>query len=99
MNAFQTPKPEKLVRRILQLATNPSDWVLDAFAGSGTTAAVAQKMGRRWIAIELGEHCKSQIVPRLRAVVLGQDPTGITALENWKGGGGFRFFRIVNREE
>jgi len=65
-DAFATPKPERLVQRIIQIATHPGDWVLDSFAGSGTTGAVAHKMGRRWIMVELGEHCHTYIIPRLK---------------------------------
>ena len=92
---FQTPKPERVIHRIVTIATNPGDWVLDSFAGSGTTGAVAQKMGRRWIMVELGEHCETHILPRLRRVVDGTDSGGVTAATNWKGGGGFRYFRLA----
>lgn len=92
---FDTPKPEKLVQRIIQLATNPGDWVLDSFAGSGTTGAVAHKMGRRWIMVELGEHCHTHIIPRLKKVIDGEDQGGITKAVNWKGGGGFRYYRLA----
>ncbi|HTU48391.1 MAG TPA: site-specific DNA-methyltransferase [Bryobacteraceae bacterium] len=92
---FQTPKPERLLRRILALATNPGDLVLDSFAGSGTTGAVAHKMGRRWIMVELGEHCHSHIIPRLRMVIDGQDGGGITDAVGWKGGGGFRYYKLA----
>ena len=78
VSAFATPKPERLVHRILHIATNPGDLVLDSFLGSGTTAAVAHKMGRRWIGIELGEHCETHCLPRLKKVVDGEDPGGIT---------------------
>lgn len=94
-NIFATPKPERLIYRILQIATNPSDLVLDSFAGSGTTGAVAHKMGRRWIMIELGEHCQTHIIPRLRKVIDGSDPGGVTDAVNWRGGGGFRYFRLA----
>ena len=94
-NVFMTPKPEKLLKRVLELATNPGDLVLDSFAGSGTTGAVAHKMGRRWIMVELGEHCHTHIVPRLKKVVDGQDPGGITKAVNWRGGGGFRYYRLA----
>lgn len=77
-NAFDTPKPERLIQRILHIATNPGDLVLDSFLGSGTTAAVAHKMGRRWIGIELGEHCDTHCLPRLKKVIDGEDPGGIT---------------------
>lgn len=92
---FDTPKPEKLLLRILHLATNPGDLVLDSFAGSGTTGAVAHKMGRRWIMVELGEHCHTHIIPRLKKVIDGEDPGGVTEAANWKGGGGFRYYRLA----
>ena len=92
---FDTPKPERLLLRILQIATDPGDWVLDSFLGSGTTAAVAHKMGRRWIGIELGEHCQTHCLPRLGKVIEGQDPGGITESVEWKGGGGFRYYRLA----
>ena len=92
---FATPKPEKLLYLILQIATNPGDLVLDSFLGSGTTAAVAHKMGRRWIGIELGEHCETHCLPRLKKVVDGEDPGGITQAVGWKGGGGFRYYRLA----
>jgi adenine-specific DNA-methyltransferase len=76
--AFDTPKPERLLYRVIHIATNPGDLVLDSFAGSGTTGAVAHKMGRRWIMIELGEHCHTHIIPRLQKVIDGEDPGGIT---------------------
>jgi len=79
----------------LDLATNPKDLVLDSFAGSGTTGAVAHKMGRRWIMVELGEHCHSHIIPRLKKVIDGEDSGGITKAANWKGGGGFRYYRLA----
>jgi adenine-specific DNA-methyltransferase len=88
-------KPETLMRRILQLVSQPGDWVLDSFAGSGTTGAVAHKMGRRWIMVELGEHCQTHILPRLRRVVNGQDDSGITKAVGWKGGGGFRYYTLA----
>lgn len=94
-NAFDTPKPERLLQRILHIATNPGDWVLDSFAGSGTTGAVAHKMGRRWIMVELGEHCHTHIIPRLKKVIDGDDPGGITKAVNWQGGGGFRYYRLA----
>jgi adenine-specific DNA-methyltransferase len=94
-NAFATPKPERLLQRIVELATDPGDLVLDYFAGSGTTGAVAHKMGRRWIMIELGEHCHTHIVPRLAKVIDGNDPGGITDAIGWEGGGGFSYFRLA----
>ncbi len=88
-------KPERLIKRCLELATSRGDLVLDSFAGSGTTGAVAQKMGRRWIMVELGEHCHTHIIPRLKKVIDGEDPGGITKAVNWKGGGGFRYYRLA----
>jgi adenine-specific DNA-methyltransferase len=82
-------KPEKLLARIVALSTDPGDWVLDAFLGSGTTAAVAHKMGRRWIGIERGDHVDSLCLPRLRRMVDGEDATGVTRAFSWTGGGGF----------
>jgi adenine-specific DNA-methyltransferase len=92
---FATPKPERLLEKILTLSTNPGDLVLDSFAGSGTTGAVAHKMGRRWIMIELGEHCHTHIIPRLKKVIDGEDQGGISEAVNWKGGGGFRYYRLA----
>jgi adenine-specific DNA-methyltransferase len=92
---FATPKPEGLLHRIVHIATNPGDWVLDSFAGSGTTGAVAHKMGRRWIMVELGEHCHTHIIPRLKKVIDGTDQGGITKAVGWQGGGGFRYFRLA----
>ena len=91
---FETPKPERLIMRVLQLATQPGDLVLDSFLGSGTTAAVAHKTGRRWIGIEMGAHAETHCVPRLRAVADGADPGGVTKAAGWKGGGGFRFSEL-----
>jgi adenine-specific DNA-methyltransferase len=82
-------KPEKLLARVIAMSTDPGDWVLDAYLGSGTTAAVAHKTGRRWIGIERGEHVDSLCLPRLRRVVDGLDPTGVTRTFEWTGGGGF----------
>ena len=92
-NAFDTPKPERLIQRILHIATNPGDLVLDSFLGSGTTAAVAHKMGRRYIGIEMGEHAVSHCVPRLNKVIDGEQG-GISKSVGWQGGGGFRFYRL-----
>ena len=91
--AFATPKPERLLHRIVALATNPNDLVLDSFLGSGTTAAVAHKMGRRWIGIEMGEHAVTHCLPRLEKVGAGETG-GISAAVGWQGGGGFRFHRL-----
>jgi adenine-specific DNA-methyltransferase len=90
---FGTPKPEKLLKRILDLASSPNDLVLDSFLGSGTTAAVAHKMGRRWIGIEMGEHAVTHCLPRLQKVIAGEQG-GISTAVNWQGGGGFRFMRL-----
>ncbi len=95
VSPFDTPKPEQLIEKVLQLATNPGDLVLDSFAGSGTTGAVAHKMGRRWIMVELGDHCHTHIIPRLKKVIEGQDPGGITEAVGWKGGGGFRYYKLA----
>lgn len=92
---FGTPKPEKLLKRVLAIATNPGDLVLDSFAGSGTTGAVAHKMGRRWIMVELGEHCHTHIIPRLNKVIDGEDSGGVTESIGWKGGGGYRYYRLA----
>ena len=91
-DVFLTPKPERLIERILHIATNPDDLVLDSFLGSGTTAAVAHKMGRRYIGIEMGEHAVTHCVSRLRKVIEGERG-GISKSVGWKGGGGFRFYR------
>ncbi|MDD2335320.1 MAG: site-specific DNA-methyltransferase [Geobacteraceae bacterium] len=92
-DAFDTPKPERLLRRIIELATNPGDLVLDSFLGSGTTAAVAHKMGRRYIGIEMGEHAVTHCAPRLTKIIEGEQG-GISQTVNWQGGGGYRFYRL-----
>ena len=88
-------KPEILVQTILKHFSNEGDWVLDSFAGSGTTGAVAHKMKRRWIMVELGEQCHTHVMPRLKRVISGKDQSGITKEVNWKGGGGYRYFRLA----
>ena len=88
-------KPEKLLETILKHFSNPGDLVLDTFGGSGTTAAVAHKMGRRWITMEIGEQCLTHIVPRLQRVIDGSDQGGISKSVKWRGGGGFRFYNPV----
>jgi adenine-specific DNA-methyltransferase len=93
--SFTTPKPEKLLERLLLIASNPGDLILDSFLGSGTTAAVAHKMNRRYIGIEMGEHAATHCVPRLQKVVDGESG-GISESVGWKGGGGFRFYRLGN---
>lgn len=88
-------KPEALIKRILEMSTEPGDLVLDSFAGSGTTGAVATKMSRRWIMIELGEHAHTHIIPRMKRVIDGNDASGITEAVDWKGGGGFRYYKLA----
>jgi adenine-specific DNA-methyltransferase len=92
---FATPKPERLISKILELSTESGDLVLDSFAGSGTTGAVAHKMNRRWIMIELGEHCFTDVIPRIKKVLSGDDNGGISERYSWTGGGGFRFYRLA----
>lgn len=87
-------KPEALLARVIAMSTDPGDLVLDAFAGSGTTAAVAHKLGRRWMTIEQGDHCHTHLLPRLRSVVDGTDRGGITERAGWTGGGGFRVYTL-----
>jgi len=87
-------KPEKLIQRVLMLASNEGDLVLDSFLGSGSTAAVALKMKRKWIGIELGEHANTHCLPRLKSVIEGEQ-RGISKAVNWKGGGGFKFYTLA----
>jgi len=94
-DVFATPKPEKLIEKAISLSTGPNDLVIDSFAGSGTTGAVAHKRGRRWIMVELGEHCHTHIIPRLQKVIDGEDQGGISKAVNWQGGGGFRYYRVA----
>ncbi len=94
-SVFDTPKPERLIERVLTLGSNPGDLVLDSFLGSGTTAAVAQKMGRRYIGVELGQHAYTHCVPRLKMVTDGTDQGGISKAQNWKGGNGFKFYELA----
>ncbi len=91
--AFESPKPERLIERILHIATNPNDLILDCFLGSGTTAAVAHKMNRRFIGIEMGDHAETHCQPRLKMVIEGEQG-GISKAVNWQGGGGFHYFRL-----
>lgn len=93
--AFDTPKPERLIERIIHIATNPGDLVLDSFLGSGTTAAVAHKMGRRYIGIEMGGHAYTHCKVRLDKVIAGEDPGGITKSAKWEKGGGYRFYELA----
>lgn len=92
--AFATPKPEKLIQRVIDIASSRGDIVLDSFLGSGTTAAVAHKMGRKWIGVELGDHAITHCVPRLQQVVEGEQG-GISKSVDWKGGGGFKFYTLA----
>ena len=94
-SVFATPKPERLVERVLTLGSAPGDLVLDSFLGSGTTAAVAQKMGRRWIGVEMGNHAFTHCKVRMDKVIAGEDPGGITKAQNWQGGGGYRFYEVA----
>jgi adenine-specific DNA-methyltransferase len=93
-NPFSTPKPERLLQRILTLATKEGEIILDSFLGSGTTAAVAHKMGRKWIGIELGEHAYTHCKVRLDKVVHGEQG-GISKIVGWKGGGGYKFYELA----
>ena len=92
-DVFSTPKPERLIQRVLSVTTQPGDIVLDSFLGSGTTAAVAHKMGRRYIGIEMGEHAKTHCIPRRQKVIEGEQG-GISKAVNWQGGGGFDFYTL-----
>ncbi|MDA8375445.1 MAG: site-specific DNA-methyltransferase [Actinomycetota bacterium] len=93
---FSTPKPERLIERIIHIGSNPGDIVLDCFAGSGTTAAVAQKMGRRWVTVEWSaDNIAEFTLPRLEKVVKGEDPGGVTESAGWEGGGGFRLLDVA----
>lgn len=92
---FPTPKPERLIKRILELSTNPGDWVLDSFLGSGTTVAVSQKMGRHWIGVELTDVVYTHDIPRINAVISGRDAGGITKEVGWQGGGGYKFYELA----
>jgi adenine-specific DNA-methyltransferase len=91
----KSKKPESLIKRCLELSTQPGDLVLDSFAGSGTTGAVAHKMGRRWIMVELKDHANTHIVPRMQRVIDGTDQGGISSSVGWKGGGGFRYYHLA----
>lgn len=95
-SGFSTQKPEALIQRVLQMASDPGDVVLDCFLGSGTTAACAQKMGRRWVGVEWSQPTiQDFILPRLNAVIAGEDSDGITKAESWAGGGGFRVVEVA----
>ncbi len=92
---FATPKPEELLKLILQISTNPNDLILDSFGGSGTSGAVAHKLGRRWIMVELQDTCHTHIIPRLQKVIDGEDKGGISEAVSWQGGGGFRYYKLA----
>ncbi len=94
-SVFDTPKPERLIERVLTLASNEGDIILDSFLGSGTTAAVAQKMNRTWIGVELGSQCYTHCKKRLEKVIDGKDDGGVSKLLNWSGGGGFKFYELA----
>ena len=94
VDPFSTPKPENLLKTIISIASNENEIVLDSFLGSGTTSAVAHKMNRKWIGIELGDHAKTHCVPRLKAVVDGEQG-GISKEFDWNGGGGFKFYTLA----
>lgn len=95
-DVFATPKPERLIQRVLHLASKPGELVLDSFLGSGTTCAVAHKMGRRWIGVEMGDHVYTHCIPRLTKVINGEDQGGITKATGWKNGGGFKFYELAS---
>ena len=88
-------KPEQLIRQIFEMTTEPGDWVLDSFLGSGTTAAVATKMGRKWVGIELGNHAYTHCKVRLDRIIDGEDAGGITRAVSWEGGGGYHFYELA----
>jgi len=90
----QSKKPEELIQRIIRLSTEPNDIILDSFAGSGTTPAVAHKMGRRWIGVEIGRHADTHIIQRLKNVISGEDQAGISKSVNWQGGGSFKYYHL-----
>lgn len=94
-NPFSTPKPERLIKRILDIATKPGDWVLDSFLGSGTTSAVAHKMGRKQIGIEIGDHAYTHVQTRMKKVVDGDDGLNLSETLDWQGGGGYKFYELA----
>jgi adenine-specific DNA-methyltransferase len=95
VDAFETPKPERLMNRIITIASNPGDLILDSFLGSGTTIGVAHKLNRKYIGIEMGEHAYSHVHKRMKAVIDGADQGGISKTVDWKGGGGFKFYELA----
>ena len=90
----RSKKPEALIKRIIDLSTLEGDLVLDSFAGSGTTGAVAHKMGRHWIMVEIGRHAEELVIPRIQRVVSGKDQSGISKDVSWHGGGGFKYYQL-----
>ena len=88
-------KPERLIKRFLELSTNEKDLILDSFLGSGTTVAVAHKMNRRWIGIEMGNQAFTHCAPRLSRIIRNEDSTGVSKIVNWHGGGGFKFYELA----
>ena len=94
--SFDGQKPEDLIARVLTLGSKPGDLVLDSFLGSGTTAAVAHKMGRRWIGVEMGDHVYTHCIPRLQKVIKGEDAGGVTKSTGWRCGGGFKFYELAS---
>ena len=95
VNFPRSKKPEQLLRRMIEMSTEPGDLILDSFLGSGTTAAVAHKMGRRYIGIEMGDHAYTHCKVRLDKVIAGEDQGGITKAQDWQGGGGYRFYELA----
>ena len=89
-------KPEKIIQRCFDISTKDGDYVLDSFLGSGTTAAVAQKMGLKWVGIEIGDHANTHCIPRLKSVIAGTDQSGISKSIGWTGGGGFKFYNLAS---
>jgi adenine-specific DNA-methyltransferase len=98
-NIFETPKPEQLLARIIEIATQPGDYVLDCFLGSGTTTAVAHKLNRKWIGIEIGEHCQTYCMKRMVKIIKGEDAYGITKYAKWLKGGGLTFFKAIQESK
>jgi adenine-specific DNA-methyltransferase len=90
----RSKKPEQLIKKILELSTQKNDIVLDCFGGSGTTASVAHKMGRRWVCVEIGRQAEELIIPRLNNVITGSDQSGVSKIEKWTGGGSFKYFMV-----
>lgn len=90
----KSKKPEKLIRRIIDMSTNPGDLVLDSFLGSGTTVSVAHKMDRKWIGVEIGNHADKLVIPRICSIINNEDKSGVSKLTNWQGGGSFKYYHL-----